>query len=177
MPKLTWGGKTFTSHWMTSPYKYLDRHLKGDKQYGAYPCVQCHPTISPDKLMAQAQRVQKHVFEVQKNAQEALSDCIDAIAAAKKAAEGGGTVDAAKLAEAVKHHQLAHVRWENLVVSENSMGFHNPEEVLMELGKAIDFARKAQLLALQAVKPSTPTAAKATTKPAAPPKPKTGSAR
>jgi nitrite reductase (cytochrome c-552) len=181
MPKLTWGGKTFTSHWMTSPYKYLDRYLKGDKQYGAYPCAQCHPTIPPEKLMAQAQRVQKHVFEVQKNAQEALSDCIDAIAAAKKAAEGGGTVDAAKLAEAVKHHQLAHVRWENLVVSENSMGFHNPEEVLMELGKAIDFARKAQLLALQAVKPSPPAAAKTatqtTTKPVPPPKPKTGSAR
>jgi len=54
------------------------------------------------------------------------------------------------LREAVRLHQLAHLRWEYLVVSENSMGFHNPEEVLKELTEAMDYARQAQMLALQA---------------------------
>ena len=56
------------------------------------------------------------------------------------------------LQKAVQLHQQAHVRWENLVVSENSMGFHNPEEVMKELNEALDYARQAQVLATQAVK-------------------------
>lgn len=150
MPKLTWNGKTFTSHWMTSPFKYLDRHIKGDRQYGAFPCAECHK-VDAERLLTQARRVQQHVFDLQQKVQLALSDAIDAIAAAKKAAEAGQTVDPARLQDAIRQHQLAHVRWENLVVSENSMGFHNPEEVLMELGKAADFARQAQLNARLAV--------------------------
>jgi nitrite reductase (cytochrome c-552) len=47
-----------------------------------------------------------------------------------------------------------------LVVSENSMGFHNPEEVLKELGEALDDARQAQLLALRAVGSLTQTASR-----------------
>ncbi|MBM3841289.1 MAG: ammonia-forming cytochrome c nitrite reductase subunit c552 [Verrucomicrobia bacterium] len=152
MPKLTWGGKTFTSHWMTSPFKYLDRHLKGDKQFGAYPCAECHK-VDADKLLTQAKRVQQHVFDLQRQTQQALSDAIDAIVAAKAAQERGTAVDTGKLKEAVRLHQLAHVRWENLVVLENSMGFHNPEEVMLELGKAVDFARQAQLLARETLQP------------------------
>jgi nitrite reductase (cytochrome c-552) len=38
------------------------------------------------------------------------------------------------------------------VVSENSMGFHNPEEVMKELNEAVDYARQAQFLATQAVR-------------------------
>lgn len=150
MPRLTWNGKTFTSHWMTSPFKYLDRHLKGDRQYGAYPCAECH-TVGPERLLHQAQRVQQHVFELQQQTQQALSDAIDAIAAAKAARERGANVDEAGLKEAIRLHQRAHVRWENLVVSENSMGFHNPEEVMLELGKAADLGRQAQVAARLAV--------------------------
>ncbi len=151
MPKLTWHGKTFTSHWMTSPFKYLDRYIKGDQRYGAFPCAECHK-VDAERLMAQAQRVQQHVFELQQQVQLALSDAIDAIAAAKKAAQAGQSVDGERLQNAIRQHQLAHVRWENLVVSENSMGFHNPEEVLLELGRAADFARQAQLNARLAVR-------------------------
>jgi len=61
-------------------------------------------------------------------------------------------VDENALQEAVRLHQLAHVRWENLVVSENSMGFHNPEEVMKELNEAMDYARQAQMKATMAVK-------------------------
>jgi hypothetical protein len=48
------------------------------------------------------------------------------------------------LATAVDSHRGAHVRWENLVVSENSMGFHNLSEVGNELATALDLAQSAQ---------------------------------
>jgi nitrite reductase (cytochrome c-552) len=111
-------------------------------------------------LRAQVLRVQKHVDELQKRVQQVLSDSIDAIASAKQAQKDGKPVNEQLLRQAVRLHQWAHLRWENLVVSENSMGFHNPEEVLKELGEALDHARQAQLLALRAVGSLTQTASR-----------------
>lgn len=150
MPKIYVNGRWLTSHWMTSPLRYIDKYIRGERM-GAYPCAQCH-TVSPQQLREQVLRVQRHVNETQKRAQEALSDSIDAIAAAKKAKQEGKTVDEEQLRRAIRLHQQAHIYWENLVVSENSMGFHNPEEVLKELGTAIDYARQAQILATRAVR-------------------------
>ncbi len=147
MPKVKVNGRTLTSHWLVSPLRYIDRYIKGDK-LGAYPCGECH-SVAPQVLREQVLRVQKHVDEAQKRVQQALSDSIDAIAAAKQAQKDGKPVNEQLLREAVRLHQLAHLRWENLVVSENSMGFHNPEEVLKELTEAMDYARRAQMLALQ----------------------------
>ena len=129
--------------------KYLDRFVQG-KPLGAYPCGECH-SVPPTVLRAQVLRVQRHVDEVQKRVQQALSDSIDAIASTKQAKQAGKPVNEQLLRQAVRWHQWAHLRWENLVVSENSMGFHNPEEVLKELSEALDYARQAQLLALQAI--------------------------
>jgi nitrite reductase (cytochrome c-552) len=148
MPKVKVDGRTLTSHWLVSPLRYIDRYIKGEK-LGAFPCGECH-SVSPQVLREQVLRVQKHVDEAQKRVQQALSDSIDAIAAAKQAQKDGKPVNEQLLREAVRLHQLAHLRWENLVVSENSMGFHNPEEVLKELTEAMDYARQAQMLALQA---------------------------
>jgi nitrite reductase (cytochrome c-552) len=150
MPKVNVNGRWLTSHWLVSPLRYIDKYVKGEK-LGAYPCGACH-NVSPQTLREQVLRVQRHVNEVQKRVQQALSDSIDAIAAAKSAKEAGKTVDENALKEAVRLHQLAHVRWENLVVSENSMGFHNPEEVMKELNEAMDYARQAQIKATTAVK-------------------------
>ncbi len=149
MPKVKVNGRTLTSHWLTSPLRYLDRYIKG-QPLGAFPCGQCH-AVSPQVLREQVLRVQKHIDEVQKRVQQALSDSIDAIATAKQAKQEGKTVNEELLQRAVRLHQLAHVRWENLVVSENSMGFHNPEEVFKELNEALDYARQAQQLALHAM--------------------------
>lgn len=149
MPKVKVNGRLLTSHWLTSPLRYLDRFVQG-KPLGAYPCGQCH-NVPPTILRAQVLRVQRHVDEAQKRVQQALSDSIDAIAAAKQAKQSGNHINEQLLRQAVRLHQLAHLRWENLVVSENSMGFHNPEEVLKELNEALDYAREARLLALQAL--------------------------
>jgi len=147
MPKVKVDGKTLTSHWLVSPLRYIDRYIKGEK-LGAFPCGECH-SVAPQVLREQVLRVQKHVDEAQKRVQQALSDSIDAIAVAKQAQKDGKPVNEQLLREAVRLHQLAHLRWENLVVSEHSMGFHNPEEVLKELTEAMDYARQAQMLALQ----------------------------
>ncbi|MCS6952704.1 MAG: ammonia-forming cytochrome c nitrite reductase subunit c552 [Bryobacterales bacterium] len=148
MPKVTFNGRQVTSHWLVSPLRYIDRHLN-QQSLGAFPCAQCH-TVTPEVLRAQVLRVQQHVNAAQQRVQQALSESIDAIAAAKQASQQGTPVDGALLQRAVQLHQWAHVRWENLAVSENSMGFHNPEEVFRELNEALDYARQAQMLALQA---------------------------
>lgn len=150
MPKVAVGGRWLTSHWLVSPLRYIDKYVKGEK-LGAYPCGQCH-TVAPEVLRGQVLRVQRHVNEAQKRVQQALSDSIDAIAGAKQAKASGKTVNDESLQKAIRLHQQAHVRWENLVVSENSMGFHNPEEVMKELNEALDYARQAQMLATQAVR-------------------------
>lgn len=149
MPKVKVNGRIATSHWLVSPLRYIDRYIKGEP-LGAFPCGQCH-AVSPQTLRQQVLRGQRHVDEIQERVQQALSDSLDAIAAAKQARQNGKMVNDELLQKAVELHRLAHVLWENLSVSENSMGFHNPEEVMEELHEALDNARQAQMLALQAV--------------------------
>lgn len=148
MPKVTFNGRQVTSHWLVSPLRYLDRYVRNEP-LGAFPCGQCH-TVAPQLLRAQVLRVQQHVDAAQQRVQQALSDSIDAIVAARQASQQGASVDGNLMRRAAELHQWAHVRWENLAVSENSMGFHNPEEVLRELNEALDYARQAQMLAWQA---------------------------
>ncbi len=145
MPKAEVRGRLLTSHWLTSPLQYLDKAIKKEP-LGAYPCGQCH-AVTPEVLKAQVLRVQQHIDEVQKRVQSALSDAVDAIADAKKAIKENGKGDRSVLQKAIDLYREAHIRWENLVVSENSMGFHNPEEVMKELAEALDSARQAEALA------------------------------
>ncbi len=148
MPKVNSNGRQVTSHWLVSPLRYIDRHTR-NQTLGAFPCGQCH-AVEPQLLRAQVLRVQQHVDAAQERVQRALSDSIDAIVAARQALQQGRPVHDRLMRMAVEFHQRAHLRWENLAVSENSMGFHNPEEVLKELNEALDYARQAQMLALQA---------------------------
>lgn len=148
MPKVKVDGRILTSHWLASPLKYLDRYIKGEK-LGAFPCGQCHK-VSPQALKEQVLRVQRHIDAAQKRVQKALNDAIDAIVTTKEMIQSDNPVKPALLQKAIVLYQKAHLRWENLVVSENSMGFHNPEEVMKELAEALDDARQAQILALQA---------------------------
>jgi hypothetical protein len=54
---------------------------------------------------------------------------------------------------AVDRHRAAHVRWENLIVSENSMGRHNHAEVMGELRDSERWARMGEREARMAVAP------------------------
>jgi nitrite reductase (cytochrome c-552) len=59
------------------------------------------------------------------------------------AAQEAGATDA-QLEAARQLHRQASLRWD-FVSSENSTGFHSPQESARILGMALDFARQAQL--------------------------------
>ncbi len=80
-------------------------------------------------------------------------DCIGAIGAAKAA---GATEE--QLADARYLHRRAQLRWD-FVFSENSTGFHSPQEAARILGNAIDLARQAQLGAIKVTPATNPPAA------------------
>ncbi len=76
-------------------------------------------------------------------AEAVLIDAIDAIVAAREA----GASDE-QLAAALKLHREASLRWD-FVSSENSTGFHSPQEAARVLATSIDLARQAQIAAQQ----------------------------
>lgn len=147
MPRVqTATGTWVRSHWFTSPYKYGDRDT-----FGAFageiglrtgprnnPCIHCH-----DDRTAAAITGQEEVYERQKIVQELLATSVRALGEVRVAAEGGAAVDESARQKALEAHRKAHVLWENLIVSENSMGFHNFDEVLDAMDAAEKEARAA----------------------------------
>lgn len=162
MPKVTKtsDGTTFTSHWLASPNKYMDPVPAGafastfgvevDRSGIISPCGECHGG-KLSRMKDKATRIQDGIYADALAVETALVDSLAAIKAAKDAFAAGGDVDTALLDAAAEDHRAAHVRWENLVVSENSMGFHNPSEVSTELGNALALAKSAKQNAEDAV--------------------------
>jgi nitrite reductase (cytochrome c-552) len=167
MPKVTkTAGGSYTSHWLASPLKYMAPApaatfaqtfgLKLDKDGIIVPCGACHGGLL-SRMKTKAENIQDGIYSSALAVQGALVSSLKAIKAAKDAQAGGKPVDAALLRSAVDKHQAAHVRWENLVISENSMGFHNQAEVSAELNNALTYAQNAAKDATSAV--GTPPAA------------------
>jgi nitrite reductase (cytochrome c-552) len=88
--------------------------------------------------------IQNRTAELLDQSKEALLAAIDAIVAAKEA----GASDE-QLAEAMTLHRYAQMRWD-FISSENSHGFHSPQEAARVLADSIDLARQAQIAALTA---------------------------
>ena len=85
--------------------------------------------------------IQNRTAKQLREAETAIIAAIDAINAAKAA----GAADA-DLAEAWDFQRKANLRWD-FISSENSTGFHSPQEAARVLGDALNFARMAQLSA------------------------------
>jgi nitrite reductase (cytochrome c-552) len=132
MPYTRDGSAKFSSHDVKSPL------LNAEAACGA-----CHTDVG--YVTTRVATIQDQVHEVLIATEDAIVSAIQAI----KAASDAG-VDDAKLAEARELHRQAQLRWD-FVAAENSMGFHNPEEVLRILASATDLARQAQILAIQAL--------------------------
>jgi hypothetical protein len=96
-------------------------------------------------MKAKAERIQDDTYASALVVQSALMDSLTAIRRAKEAQAAGQNVSQTLLDTAADEHRAAHVRWENLIVSENSMGFHNPTEVSAELTTALGMAQSARL--------------------------------
>ncbi len=133
MPSIKVDGQRISDHWVRSPLLSIDDS-----------CGSCH--------MGDAKDIANRVLDIQettasqlRKAETAILAAIDDIVAAKTA----GATDA-DLAEARELQRKATMRWD-FISSENSMGFHSPEEAARVVADAIDFGRMAQLSAERAI--------------------------
>jgi len=132
MPYIREGAMKYSSHDIMSPL--LDPQLA---------CGQCHTDVSV--VLARVSTIQDTVHAAKITAEDALIDAITALQAAT--AKPGS--DPALLDQARTLHRDSQFMWD-FISSSNSMGFHNPDEVLRILQNATDLARQAQMKASQA---------------------------
>jgi len=123
------GAVKVSDHWLRSPLDNVSQ-----------ACGTCH------KLDEQAHKdritiIQNNTASLLRATEVALGEAMDAIAAAMAA----GATDE-QLVEARDFHRKSSMRYD-FVMSENSTGFHSPQEAARNLANAIDFARRAQLSA------------------------------
>jgi nitrite reductase (cytochrome c-552) len=123
--------------------KVSDHNVRSPMLNVNHACQTCH-RYPEDELRARVDAIQGRTRELLDRAEDACVDLIKEIEAAKKR----GVADD-KLGDARKLHRAAQWR-ADFVQSENSRGFHAPQEAARVLGQAIDMARQGQLKAAQA---------------------------
>jgi len=126
MPYVKEGNVKITSHWWTSPLKHMQQS-----------CLVCHRE-SAEKLRERVFYTQDRTYEMKNLAGKTIEKAIQEIA---KSAKTPG-VNEKILDQARTLHRQAQWYWD-WMAAENSMGFHNPQEGLYLLGKAVDCAHKA----------------------------------
>jgi nitrite reductase (cytochrome c-552) len=144
MPYKREGAVKITNHNITSPLQHINAS-----------CQTCHPESEAD-LRLRVQKIQRSTAWSLKQAEGAILALITDINAAragilKTAAAGEAKTDEAReallatcLGEARELHRRASMRWD-FISSENSMGFHSPQEATRVLQGAVDLARQGQL--------------------------------
>jgi nitrite reductase (cytochrome c-552) len=132
MPYVRQGSVKVSDHWLRSPLEDLD-----------HSCRTCHPWPE-EELRGRVIDIQNKTASLLRQSEEALLDAIEAIRLAR---EKG--VKKEDLAEACRLQRRSQMRWD-FISSENSTGFHSPQEAARVLASAIDFARRAELSALRA---------------------------
>lgn len=134
MPYVRQGAVKVSDHWLRSPLTNVNQ-----------ACQTCHK-FSEDVLRERILTIQHRTAALLRRSEEALLSAIDAIVAARQA----GATDET-LHEALQLHRASQLRWD-FVSSENSTGFHSPQEAARVLAESIDMARQAELKAWQAMK-------------------------
>jgi nitrite reductase (cytochrome c-552) len=129
MPYVREGSVKVSDHWLRSPVVNINA-----------ACQTCH-NFTEEELKARIDTIQERTAELLRQSEEALLAAIDAIVAAQAA----GATDE-ELAAARELHRAAQLRWD-FISSENSTGFHSPQESARVLADSIDLARQAQLAA------------------------------
>jgi nitrite reductase (cytochrome c-552) len=127
MPYTRMGGSKISDHHVNSPLLKINRS-----------CQTCHH-FSEEELRARAEDIQDRFFQLRNTALDALMDLIADIKANK---------------DKVTPEQLAQARdcqrrgqfMIDFIMSENSMGFHAPQEAMRILGDAINLCRTGQVL-------------------------------
>ena len=131
MPYVREGSLKVTDHWIRSPILHVNES-----------CQTCHKQ-DEQALLDRISTIQNKTAELSRSTETALLDAMEAI----KAAKAAGATDE-QLTDARWLYRRAQLRWD-FVFSENSTGFHSPQESARVLANAIDFARQAQLSAVK----------------------------
>ncbi len=131
MPYIRDGSVKMSDHWLRSPLVNLNQS-----------CQTCH-NVPEQELYDRVIAIQDRTAQLLRHSEEALLSAIDSIVAAR---EAGATDE--ELAEALQFHRAAQLRWD-FISSENSTGFHSPQESARVLALSIDLARQAELSAWQ----------------------------
>ncbi|MDO4541844.1 MAG: ammonia-forming cytochrome c nitrite reductase subunit c552, partial [Bacillota bacterium] len=127
MPYQVEDGVKYSSHYWTSPLKDIESS-----------CLQCHSDNTAEEMRDRVIYTQDRVWEIQDTAGKTIEKAISDI----KAAEDSGNADAETLAEAKELHRKAQAFWD-WIAAENSRGFHNSQDAMNTLAKAIDYAHQA----------------------------------
>ncbi len=133
MPYIREGGVKISDHWVRSPLTNVNAS-----------CQTCH-NIPEEQLRARILNIQNNTAQLLRLSEDALLEAMDAIVVAQEA----GVSDEA-LAEARTLHRRSQLRWD-FISSENSTGFHSPQEAARVLAMSIDLAHRAQISAMGAL--------------------------
>jgi nitrite reductase (cytochrome c-552) len=131
MPYMREGSVKVSDHWLRSPLVNIGPS-----------CQTCH-NFPEEELIERVTVIQATTAELLRQSEDANLAAIDAIVAAKEA----GASDE-QLAQAMELHRWAQMRWD-FISSENSTGFHSPQESARVLADSIDLARQAELAAVR----------------------------
>ncbi len=126
MPYMRMGGLKISDHQVNSPLLKINRS-----------CQTCHH-FSEEELKARAEEIQDRFFNQRNTALDALMDLINDIKANKD------RVTPEQLAKA-RDYQRRGQFMIDFIMSENSMGFHAPQEAQRILGDAINLCRQGQV--------------------------------
>lgn len=126
--------------------KISDHHVRSPLLNINRACQTCHKW-SEDELKARVETIQGRTHSLRNLAMDALVDLINDI----KAARSAGRTDAA-LTTAQDFQRRAQF-YLDFIESENSNGFHAPQEATRILGESINFSRKGQVALRDAVRP------------------------
>lgn len=128
MPYQRVGAMKISDHHVRSPVLNINR-----------ACQTCHK-FSEEELKARVERIQERTHELRNLALDATLELVRDIAAAAKRDSA-----APSLTRAREWHRRAQF-YTDFVEAENSMGFHADQEAARILARAIDFARRGQVV-------------------------------
>ena len=125
MPYVREGAMKVSDHQVRSPLLMINRS-----------CQVCHP-VSEKELMTRAETIQNRTHDLLQRSAVSLVDMLDAI---KTARQAGVTLE--QLKPVLELQRKAQWRLD-FVASENSTGFHAPQESARVLAESIDYSRQA----------------------------------
>ncbi len=126
MPYTRMGGLKISDHHVNSPLLKVNRS-----------CQTCHH-FSEEELKARAEDIQDRFFNLRNTALDSLMDLISDIKANKDKAP-------AEVLATARDDQRRGQFMIDFIMSENSMGFHAPQESMRILGEAINLCREGQV--------------------------------